>query len=73
MKESEEGINMEKCINCNGQGGWDIAVQTSAENVMWVSGGDYMELGYKECYWCKGSGKISVERLEEMKKLKKKK
>ena len=61
-----------KCQNCNGEGGWNIAVPCSPENTMWISDGECMELGFKECFWCKGTGKISEERLKEVKKLKKK-
>jgi len=64
---------MKKCVNCNGEGGWDIAVPCSPENVMWVDDGECMELGYKKCFWCSGKGEISEEREAEMKKLKKRK
>jgi hypothetical protein len=64
---------MKECTNCSGQGGWDIAVPTSADNVMWIDDGECMELGFKQCFWCGGSGKISEEREKKMKALKKKK
>ena len=60
-----------KCQNCNGEGGWDIAVKCSPENTMWISDGDCMELGFKECFWCKGTGQISKDRITEVKELKK--
>lgn len=62
-----------KCPNCNGEGGWDIGVPCGPDEVMWVSDGDLMTLGFKECYFCAGTGEISKEKLAEYKKLKGKK
>ena len=64
---------MKKCINCNGSGGWDIAVPADGVDVMWVSDGECMELGYKKCYWCDGKGELDEKRISEMQKLKGKK
>ena len=61
-----------KCENCDGNGGWDIPVPCSPENTMWIDDGDCMELGYKKCFFCNGSGEISKERLNEVKKIKRK-
>jgi len=38
-----------KCPNCNGEVG-----------LMWVDGGEYMELGWEDCEQCSGTG-IYVE------------
>jgi len=60
------------CKNCDGEGGWNIAIPTSPENTMWISDGESMELGWKKCFYCKGTGKITLERLKEVKNIKKK-
>jgi len=61
---------MIKCKNCNGAGGWDVSVPCSPEDVMWVSDGECMELGWKECFYCKGVGQLTKERLKEVQKIK---
>ena len=60
-----------KCKNCNGEGGWEIAVSCSPEDTMWIDDGECMAFGYKECFWCKGTGKITKKRILEVKKNKK--
>jgi hypothetical protein len=60
-----------KCKNCNGTGGWDISVPCDPMDIEFISDGEPMRLGYKDCFWCKGTGEISEERISEVKKIKK--
>lgn len=64
-------LNEIDCKNCNGEGGWDVGIPCSPEDTMWISDGESMELGFKECFWCKGKGTLTEERILEVKKLKK--
>lgn len=48
------------CPKCKGEGGKDIFVPTSPQNVMWISEGECMELGWENCKKCNGTGKIIV-------------
>lgn len=71
IKEPKQVVLQGKvCPNCNGAKGWEVAIETSPENVMWYSDGEFFELGYKECFWCSGTGRVTNKRIKEMKKLK---
>ena len=65
MKKEKE------CPNCKGNGGFDVGIPCSPENIMYISDGECMELGWKDCFWCSGKGKTTEERILEVKKIKK--
>jgi hypothetical protein len=58
------------CPNCNGNKGWEIGIIASANNFMWIDDGEYMDIGYKKCFWCSGTGRATNKRIKEMKKIK---
>jgi len=58
------------CPNCKGEKGWEVGVETSPENTMWCSDGVCYELGYKECFYCSGTGRTTNKRIKEIKKMK---
>ena len=57
-------MKMFKCKNCNGIGGWNISVSCSPEDTMFISDGESMEMGWKDCFYCNGAGKLTKERLK---------
>lgn len=63
-------MKMFKCKNCNGIGGWNISVSCSPEDTMFISDGESMEMGWKDCFYCNGAGKLTKERLKEVNKIK---
>jgi hypothetical protein len=64
-------IDLKECKNCSGNGGFEIGVPCSPDEVMWVSDGELMTLGWKDCYCCKGSGKVTDTDYKKFKEWKK--
>ena len=58
------------CPNCNGEGGWDIAIPSSFENFTWVSDGEYLEVAFKKCFFC-DDGMLSDEKFKDYNRVKK--
>lgn len=58
------------CPNCDGKKGWEVGVVASVDDFMWIDEGEYMDIGYKECFWCSGIGRATNKRIKEMKRLK---
>lgn len=63
-------MNEAKCPNCSGEGGFEVVVECSANNVNWYSVSDHFELEHKDCFWCEGKGQITDGRIREIKKMK---
>ena len=59
-----------ECPNCKGEGGFEVSVQTTVDDMMWYDDGDFYTLINKECFWCSGTGKITNKRIKEVKKMK---
>lgn len=65
MKKEKE------CPNCKGNGGFEVGIPCDPNYTIYISDGECMELGWKDCFWCSGKGKVTEERILEVKNIKK--